>query len=105
MSANNQPYSEAQKAMIQKFNAHCCEGPSSFAAPTGFGRTVNNTKTMRNERLGEIAYNAYCAARGWKSVRGEPLPHWQQQDDTLRAAWCDAAEAVAKDISNQTGRG
>ena len=70
-----------------------------------FGRTVNNTKTMRNERLGEIAYNAYCAARGWKSVRGEPLPHWQQQDDTLRAAWCDAAEAVAKDISTQTGRG
>ena len=37
MSANNQPYSEAQKAMIQKFNAHCCEGPSSFAAPTGLG--------------------------------------------------------------------
>ncbi len=70
-----------------------------------FGRTVNNTKTMRNERLGEIAYNAYCAARGWKSVRGEPLPHWQQQDDTLRAAWCDAAEAVSKDISIQTGRG
>lgn len=69
------------------------------------GITVNNTKTMRNERLGEIAYNAYCAARGWKSVLGEPLPHWQQQDDTLRAAWCDAADAVAKEISIQTGRG
>lgn len=35
MSDANQPYSEAQKAMIEKFNAHIREGSSSFAAPTG----------------------------------------------------------------------
>lgn len=60
---------------------------------------------MTKEKLGEAAYNAYCAARGWKSVRGEPLPHWQQQDDMLRAAWCAAADAVAQEIRNQTSAG
>lgn len=60
---------------------------------------------MNNERLGEIAYNAYCAAREWKSVRGEPLPHWKEQDPTLRAAWVAAAEAVANDFGVATGRG
>jgi hypothetical protein len=60
---------------------------------------------MRNERLGEIAYNSYCAACGWKSTLGEPLPHWQQQDNALRAAWFAAADAVAKEILTQTGRG
>lgn len=59
---------------------------------------------MNNEQLGKIAYDAYCAARGWKSVRGEPLPHWQQQSEDLRAAWIAAAEAVSKEISVITGR-
>lgn len=35
MSAANQPYTEAQKAMIEKFNAHIRKDSSSFAAPTG----------------------------------------------------------------------
>jgi hypothetical protein len=58
-----------------------------------------------NERLGEIAYNAYCAKRDWKSVRGEPLPHWNQQDEALREAWVAAASAVATVIVQQTGHG
>ena len=58
-----------------------------------------------NERMGEIAYNAYCEAREWKSVKGEPLPHWRQQSDELRAAWCAAARAVADEIRMITGRG
>lgn len=58
-----------------------------------------------NERLGEIAYNAYCAARGWKSVRGEPLPAWGAQDEGLRAAWIAAALAVSNHIALVTGRG
>ena len=60
---------------------------------------------MDNEHLGEIAYNAYCAMREWKSVRGEALPHWKQQDETLRKAWVAAADAVARDLAIQTGRG
>ena len=54
--------------------------------------------TAMNERLGEIAYNAYCKTRDWKSVRGEPLPHWNQQSEDLRKSWVEAAEAVAKEI-------
>lgn len=60
---------------------------------------------MNSERLGEIAYNAYCAAREWKSVRGEPLPHWLQQEESLRAAWIKAAEAVSVAISIATSAG
>jgi hypothetical protein len=44
---------------------------------------------------GEIAYNAYCEARGWKSVRGEPLPKFKEQTPDLQAAWEKAAHAVA----------
>lgn len=55
-----------------------------------------------NQSLGEIAYNAYCEARGWKSVRGEPLPHWAQQDPDLRVAWSKAADAVAAAIHGMT---
>lgn len=58
-----------------------------------------------NEKLGRIAYDAYCAHRDWKSVRGEPLPHFDQQSAELRAAWCHAAEAVAKEIRNATSPG
>ncbi len=58
-----------------------------------------------SERLGEVAYNAYCEAREWKSVRGEPLPHWSQQDESLRDAWIGAAEAVAEFIRNATAPG
>jgi len=60
---------------------------------------------MTNEQLGEIAYNAYCEARGWKSVHGEPLPHWKQQDETLRAAWTKAADAVCLTLRNAGGPG
>jgi len=58
-----------------------------------------------NERLGEIAYDAYCAAREWKSFNGDPLPHWRQQSEDLRKAWVTAAEAVSSEIRNQTCRG
>ena len=60
---------------------------------------------MSDELLGEVAYNAYCESRGWKSVRGEPLPHWKQQDEALRVAWAKAARAVADSIRNATSQG
>lgn len=37
MSDSNQPYTESQKDMIQRFNAAIREGPSELAAPTGLG--------------------------------------------------------------------
>ena len=60
---------------------------------------------MSQEQLGEIAYNAYCAERNWKSVKGEQLPHWGQQDKSLRDAWIMAAKAVAAAIHNATSMG
>ena len=46
MSAANQPYTEAQKAMMEKFNAHIREGSSSFAAPTGCAALPGIWKAM-----------------------------------------------------------
>ena len=50
--------------------------------------------------FGRIAYDAYCAARNWKSIRGEPLPHFDQQAPELREAWEAAGQAVAQSVSN-----
>jgi hypothetical protein len=58
-----------------------------------------------NKQLGKIAYEAYCKSRGWKSVRGEPLPQFEAQEERLQVAWQEAAEAVSNHISNQTSRG
>ena len=60
---------------------------------------------MNSERLGEIAYNKYCECRDWKSVRGEPLPHFKQQSPELQEAWIKAAQAVLAEIQIQTSPG
>ena len=60
---------------------------------------------MNKYRLGEIAYNAYCGARDWKSVRGEPLPAFQAQSAELMEAWQKAAEAVSDEIRNASSIG
>lgn len=59
----------------------------------------------KNMHYAKIAYEAYCKARNWESVKGEPLPHFEQQDPQLQEAWRLAAEAVAREIQNQTGPG
>jgi len=48
------------------------------------------------QSLGEIAYIAYCNSVGWKSVKGDPLPSWNEQRESLKAAWHAAAGAVAE---------
>ncbi len=48
-----------------------------------------------DQSLGEVAYNAYCESVGYKSVRGDTLPVWQDQTEYLREAWEHAGEAVA----------
>lgn len=60
---------------------------------------------MNTPDYGEIAYNAYCLARNWRSFSGEQLPHWNQQSPELRDAWRQAAQAVAEQIAIQTSRG
>ena len=49
-----------------------------------------------DQSLGEIAYNAYCEAVGYKSVRGDTLPIWEDQSERLQEAWERAGEAVAE---------
>ncbi len=48
------------------------------------------------EKLGQIAYQAYCDATGDVSlVSGAPLPAWDALAEKIRAAWICAAIAVA----------
>jgi hypothetical protein len=43
---------------------------------------------------GQIAYEAYCISRGWKSYNGGALPSWDYQEEDLKSAWESAAQAV-----------
>lgn len=53
---------------------------------------------------GRVAYDAYCAAAGFKSLRsGEPLPTWDEQAENIKAAWVAAAEAVKSDVLTKAG--
>ena len=51
--------------------------------------------TMSDVTLGKVAYEAYSAAAGGKSlVSGVPLPEWYQVDPIIRDAWNKTADAV-----------
>lgn len=43
---------------------------------------------------GRVAYEAYLASCGGVSIRGEPLPDWDHQDDLIRGHWQAAGLAV-----------
>ena len=51
---------------------------------------------MTNEEvLGKIAYDAYRADTGGKSlVSGAAIPEWEELDVRIRLAWVAAARAV-----------
>jgi hypothetical protein len=49
-----------------------------------------------NEQLGQVAYQAYCDAVGWKAINGDKLPPFAQQSARIQDAWIAAAEAVAQ---------
>ena len=44
--------------------------------------------------MGRVAYEAYVASCGGKSVHGEPLPSWPGQKAEIRQHWRAAADAV-----------
>ena len=54
--------------------------------------------------LGKIAYDEYCQARDWKSVRGEPLPQFDEQTTDLKEAWERAAWTVALKVKETMDR-
>ena len=43
---------------------------------------------------GQVAYEAYVKHCGGKSIRGEELPTWDDQQRTIQDHWHAAAEAV-----------
>ena len=44
--------------------------------------------------IGQVAYEGYVASCGGKSIRGEDLPSWQDQDAAIRGHWRASADAV-----------
>jgi hypothetical protein len=61
-----------------------------------------------NKTYGQIAYDAYCEARNWKSFNNDPLPSFAQmrkQNPEIADAWEKAGEAVSQAIGIVTGRG
>lgn len=44
----------------------------------------------------KIAYDAYCEARGWVSVRGDALPQFEAQSPDLQEAWEITTRAVVE---------
>lgn len=45
--------------------------------------------------FGQVAYEAYCAATGWKSaVSGDQLPEWKDVRPAIKTAWEAAGDQV-----------
>lgn len=45
---------------------------------------------------GEVGYNAYCDAVGWRAYNGDLLPQWADLPDRIRSAWDDASYAIVE---------
>ena len=52
------------------------------------------------ERYAEAAYEAYKTAVGGKSIKGEPLPKYDDMPAGIQAAWMHAAAAVIEFDAN-----
>lgn len=53
--------------------------------------------------MGQIAYEAYVQHCGGKSIRGEDLPVWAEQDAAIQAHWEAAAQAVVSAVVGDGG--
>src|SRR5919108_4732154 len=71
----------------QQLDAAGHDGQLDAFLPTG-------QATLLPIDIGKVAYDAYCAHRAWKSVRGEPLPQWDQADPDIKKGWTMAAQAA-----------
>ncbi len=45
--------------------------------------------------IGQVAYEGYFASCDGKSIPGEELPSWYDQDPAIREHWRAAADAVS----------
>jgi len=53
--------------------------------------------------LGQVAYEAYAKDCGYKSIRGDDLPTWLNQDPAIQAHWDAAAKAVVMAVTGDGG--
>lgn len=56
------------------------------------------------EALAPIAYNAYCAAVGFKAFNGDDLPEFDAVPQRIKNAWVAAVSAVADRVREEEGR-
>ena len=66
-------------------------------AATRKGKAADSVPAPAGAGLGRVAYDEYRSFVGATSVRGEPLPTWDEQvqsNPNVAAAWCAAAQAV-----------
>lgn len=54
--------------------------------------------------IAKAAYEAYCSARGWKSVKGDALPQFEKQQPDVIAAWQLAAAAASAEANTELHR-
>lgn len=61
---------------------------------------------MSNEPidLGQVAYEGYLVSCEGKSIRGEVLPPWSEQEARIREHWRAAADAVKMFLELRTTR-
>jgi len=58
------------------------------------------TMQAEDERLGQVAYEAYSANTGGRSLAsGDDLPMWGDLQDVYQTAWIAAARAVLMDAA------
>lgn len=46
--------------------------------------------------LGKIAYEAYASNVNWTTFSGQEMPSWDDQNERLKLAWNEAAQAVVR---------
>jgi len=66
-------------------------------ATTRSRKAAAESEPLVGSGLGRVAYDAYSAAVGGRSVKGDALPTWDaqvQDNPDVAAAWCAAAQAV-----------
>jgi hypothetical protein len=54
---------------------------------------------------GQVAYDAYSADAGHKSVHGEALPDWHSSSPEVRTHWRASAEALRHRIMTDIAAG
>jgi hypothetical protein len=61
------------------------------------------TMQAEDERLGQIAYDAYATNTGGKSLAtGDDLPLWDDLGDAFKTAWIAAAREVLANATSRT---